>query len=553
MTRAAPPLVAIGLAAAFATPSAAQRTADDFELLAIDVAEPARAHRLADVDGDGKLDLSFVVELASGKRAGRNVVDYGLRTCLHAPAPRFSRCTEIDLPASVRGYDIAELDGKPGAEIVLLTSEGALLAHFRGTGEGFGKATRIALESLVRRTDADAPLALDLLFDLDADGRSELLVPTLGGPEIHAMKGGSLTRVAALESPANVRYRFSGPARELGDSSRRRLVRRVSTQATSLPVLVDDFDGDGRLDIATSDGPRLRAFVQSEDGGFPSKPSFDLVRSVLRPEAEQSGFAGEAISFADLDGRGAADLVVLQWGSSQERTRMDRHVFYARPGPEWPEKPDQIVRSESFFPDFEIEDLNGDGRSDLVIPYFHVAPAQAFKVMTQNALRVQLRLFLMGEDGRYAQGEGKRFAKVDRRVVLDYQLNVIRLIFGSRGPPDSFAPLLTLRGDFDGDGFADLVSDGGDDRLHLRFGNARADYATWPDLAFPFESSLAYELTDLNGDGRSDLVAYYGAGTGEDDDRERAPGELRRNRRPQPRSEPTGPLPESRIRILLSR
>jgi len=540
---------------AVAAPAAAEVTVADFELLELGFAEPARSHRIADVDGDGKLDVSFVYTAAGTEPKPGADDDYWLRSCLYEPAPHYSRCRDFDLPPSVRGYDVGRLDETAGAELLLLTRDGAAVTSFgAGANAGFGELRPLEFDSLLSATDPDAPLALQLFFDLDRDGRDELVVPTLAGPAVLRAENGSLSPPVTLDSPATVQYRFSGPSRDLGVASNRHVIRRLAAQATALAVLVDDFDGDGRTDITTSDGPRLRVFLQQPDGCFPSKPSLDVERSVLTPEEEEAGFAGEALGFADLDGDRVADLISLKWGSSEERTKMDRHLFFARPGPSYPETPDQILRSESFFPEFEISDLNGDGRRDLVIPYFHIAPAQAFKVMTQNALRVQLRLFLMRENGRYAQGEGKRFAKVDRRVVLDYQLNVIRMIFGSRGPPDSFSPLLTTRGDFDGDGFADLATDAGDDRLHLRFGNERADYASWPDLAFPFESSLAYELADLNGDGRSDLISYYGAGIKNQSAKrpDRAPGELRRGSRPEPPGEP-GELSEARIKILLSR
>jgi len=530
---------------------------DDFALLELGFPAPARSHRVADVDGDGKLDLTFVFTREDSAEPNRGKdgqeEDYWLSTCLYEPEPHFSHCVDFDLPGQTRGYDLGPLDDRRGAELLLVTRDGAAIASF--ANGAYGPLEALALESLLSATDPGAPLALQLLFDLDRDGRAEVLVPTLRGPALYRTTDRGLSVLATLGSPATVRYRFSNPAREVGAAADRERVRRVSAQATALPIVVDDFDGDGRDDITTSDGPRLRVFLQAEDGTFPDEPSFDIERSVLTSEEEEGGFSGEALGFADLDGDGLADLIALKWGSSHERTQMDRHLFYARPGPSYPETADQILRSESFFPDFEVLDLNGDGRRDLVIPYFHIAPSQAFKVLTQNALRVQLRMFLMREDGRYAQGEGKRFAKVDRRVVLDYQLNVIRMIFGSRGPPDSFSPLLTARGDFDGDGFADLATDSGGDRLHIRFGNERAEYSSLPDLAFPFESSLAYEVVDLNRDGRSDLVAYYGAAAKRASG-ERAPVELRRGNRPAPEQapdEPTGPPAASRIRVLLSR
>jgi hypothetical protein len=529
------------------------RAAADYEALSLSYNERARGHRIVDVDADNKLDLLWVFER---KTPPRTDPLYGLRSCTFAPAPHFTNCHDLELAPDVRAYDVAEVDGTAGAELLLITASGAKLHSFGKSG--FGAARPLSLDTLLSATDPGPPISIRAFFDLDSDGQSELVVPTVVGPTLLRFTNGTASAPQTLSSPATVKYKLGRQAHELGRAVGRSPARGIITEAISPALFVEDFDGDERLDIITTVETRIRVFAQRADGSFARTPTHDIEVSVVTEEEEASGFTGEAASFGDLNGDGLADIIVLKWGSSEERTRMDRHIFFARDGLNYSDTADQVIRSESFFPDFEIRDLNGDGRRDLVIPYFHIAPAQAFKVLTQNSLRVQLRLFLMREDGRFAQDEGKTFAKVDRRIVLDYKLNVIRLIFGSGRPPDSFAPLLTLQGDFDNDGRADLASDSGDDELHLRFGNASSEYSKSEDLAIPFESSLAYELIDINGDGRSDVVSYYGRESRSGDSgADAARRELRRNSRSKPPAQAApdndAPLHESRIQILLSR
>ena len=552
----------IRIAAAFAAlgiASAAQgagRATEDWQKLEFGYLERGSGHRLVDVDGDGKLDLSWVFEAPGDPGDDPR---YGLRTCTFAPAPHFETCADRALADDVRGFDIGEIDADAGAELVLYTNRGARLASF--ANGAFGAATAFEVDTLLTGTDAGTPVALRTLFDIDGDGRSELVVPNVAGPLVVRFEGRTPAARQQLDSPAKVRYRLGRSAHELGKMRHRAPTRGVVSEASSPATFVEDFDGDGRRDVVTTVDTRVRVFAQRADGSLPTTPTWEVEPSVLTEAEEERGFTGEAVSFGDLDGDGLADLVVLKWGSDEERTRMDRHIFFARSGqggPRYEATADQVVRSESFFPDFEMRDLNGDGRRDLVIPYFHIAPAQAFKVVTQNTLRVQLRLFLMRADGRYAQDEGKTFAKVDRRVVLDYHLNVIRLIFGRGTPPDSFSPLLTAQGDFDGDGRADLASDSGDDELHLRWGNDGGHYSKGPDLRVPFESSLAHELVDINGDGRSDIVSYYGresrAARGEGAARRELQRTPRRAPRPAPDDgEADEPEERSRIHVLLSR
>ncbi|MEE3331260.1 MAG: VCBS repeat-containing protein [Myxococcota bacterium] len=542
-------LVLGGLLGTAAEVRAAGRTAADYEKLEFSYPERASSQRQVDVDGDGKLDLMWVFERSP--QSAKNP-SYALRTCTFEPAPRFSKCRDLELATDVRAYDVAEVDGLAGAELLLVTDSGGRLHSF---DEGFLPVRNLSLNTLLTATDMSSPVSIRAFFDLDSDGRHELVVPTISGPAIIRFDANHESNPQLLKSPATVKYRLGRNARELGRAVGRTPARGVITQTVSPPLFVEDFDGDGRPDIVTTVETRVRVFAQRADGTFPSEATHDREISVVSEEEGERGFTGEAASFADLDGDGLSDLIILKWGSSQERTRMDRHLFFARPGLEYPDEADQIIRSESVFPDFEMRDLNGDGRLDLVIPYFHVAPAQAFKVITQNALRVQLRLFLMRENGRFGQDEGKSFAKVDRRVVVDYKLNMARLIFGNGSPPDGFSPLLNAQGDFDSDGFADLANDSGDDALHLRFGNEDGVYSKNADLAISHESSVYHELVDLNGDGRTDVVSYYGGPSQQDDDNVRS--ELRRNKRSAPSTPVTqddeGPPARSRIRILLSR
>jgi hypothetical protein len=451
---------------------------------------------------------------------------------------------------------------------VLLTHSGGAVASFGD--HGFDGAQPIELGSLFSGTDDDAPLALRFLYDLDGDGRLEAVLPNDRGVVILHFEPAALGAAAVassqvLESPPRVRYRIGGGSADLGAVVQRAYAQPVSAEATAPAIFVEDFDGDGRSDVITLTDMRLRVFTQDEAGHFATQPSLDIERSVLSQADATSEFTGEALSFADLNGDAVADLVVLKWGSSEERTQMDRHVFFARPGPSYPQSADQIVRSESLFPDFEMRDLNGDGRRDLVIPYFHVAPSQAFKMLTQNELRVQLRLFLMRDDGRYPQDPGKAFAKIDHRIVLDYHLDVIGLIFGSSGAPRGrFAPLLTMRGDYNGDGYADLLFDGGRDALNLYWGNADGRYAKSPDLSIEYESAFVSDVVDLNGDGKSDIVTYYGKRSSQwraSADEERFDVRKRRRQRALAQRERAAAQdgegeerePESRVKMLISR
>ncbi|MBW2244779.1 MAG: VCBS repeat-containing protein [Deltaproteobacteria bacterium] len=457
-------------------------------------------HLLADVDGDGRLDV-LVVHAAAGDR-----YDYRLAVCRQQVEKKFDGCEILDLPDDVRAFDVGNVDPAPGAEFVAVTASGVFWSAFEK--ERLGSRHRLAeVPSVFAGTDPDIPRPLDVLFDLDGDGRDELLLPSQAGPVWVKPDG----KRQLFESPAVVLYRLANRSADVNAALRSGFQSRVTSEMNTPDVHVFDWNGDGRLDVVTQLDNILRIFLQDETGGLPGQPSRTLERSTLAENELDSSFTGEVTSFAQLDLDGQADLILTKWGSSEERTRMDRAIFFSRPDGSYPDVPDQLVRSESVTPDFDLVDLDGNGTRDLVVPFFHFAPSQAVKVITQNALRWQLRIFLLGADGRYSQDEGKKFARIDHRVVLDYKLDILKLLFGKQARPTGrIAPLLDFGADFDGDGYADLAADDGGDKLRIYWGNAEARYSSSPDQVVPFESTLAYDLVDADGDGLTDLFAYHG-------------------------------------------
>ncbi|MCP3985021.1 MAG: VCBS repeat-containing protein [bacterium] len=482
------------------TGAAAGSTEDLFVRSKIEFPGKIEDHLLADVDGDGRHDV-LVVHAAPGDRH-----DYHLAVCFQRPEKKFDGCEIIDLPEDVRAFDVGNVDPAPGSELVMVTATGIVWSAFEAGRLG-PRHLMTEVSSVFTATDPDVPRPLDLLFDLNGDGRDELLLPGSDGPTWVKPDGST----QLLESPAIVLYRLASRGADVNAALRSGFQSRVTSEMNTPDLHVFDWDGDGRLDVVTQLDNVLRVFLQDEVGSLPSQPSRTIERSTLAGNELDSSFTGEVTSFAQLDLDGRADLILTKWGSSEERTRMDRAIFFSRPDGSYPELPDQRVRSESVTPDFNLVDLDGNGTRDLVVPFFHFAPSQAVKVITQNALRWQLRIFLLGSNGRYSQEEGKEFARIDRRVVLDYKLDILKLLFGNQARPTGrIAPLLDFRADIDGDGFADLVADDGGDKLRIYWGNADARYSSSPDREVPFESTLAYDLIDADGDGRTDLFAYHG-------------------------------------------
>lgn len=487
----------------------AEGDTNNFKFVKLEFPGTRHDRLLADVNGDGLLDLNMIYT-----RSDR-VETFFFRTCLQDKAGFNGKCAEFTLPREARAFDIGEVDGLPGAEMIVITQSAVTMTTFAGGKFGaFGKV--LADRNIFAGTDEGRPSLLRCLWDVNGDRKRELVLSTLDGPVIYTHKDNGFTVFQRVKSPAHVTYRVGSLGDILANDdvnqflSYRVYQKRTTASYTVPDVFIEDFNGDRKPDLITLVDNTLRVFAQGEDGKFSDKPVATVKRPILDPKEKVSGLAGEAMTFADLNGDGLGDIIMMKWGTSDERTQMDRYIYFAKPGLKYPEKPDQIIRSESVAVDFGMHDLNRDKKVDLVIPFFHFAPAQAFKVMTENAVKVQFRIFIMQPNGKYSQDQGKTFAKVDRRVLLNYKVDVLGFIFDFRTLIEGrFHPLINFGYDFNGDGYRDIIADTGGDKLTFYWGNAQVNYSATPNLTIDYESCMDYDLADINGDGKTDVITYY--------------------------------------------
>lgn len=463
-----------------------------------------------DLNGDGLVDIGMIYSRSDRRDK------YWFRICLQDKSRGFTgTCSEMLMPKEARAFDLGEVDGKPGAEMVIITDKAVSMASF--SDGRFGKFRELIRDrTILHGTQADRPALLHCLWDLDADSRMELILPSVEGPGIYKYSDAGFSLFQRINSPPLITYRVGsfGDIMATDDVNQFLLFRtyekRITASYMAPDVFFEDFNADKRIDVITLVENTLRVFPQGPDGRFSQKPAVTVKKSILPPEEKGIGFAGEGMVFADLNGDGIGDIIMMKWGTSRDRTRMDRYIYYGKPGLEYPEKPDQIIRSESAAVDFGIHDLNNDGKLDLVVPFFHFAPAQAFKVMTENAIKVQFRIFLMQDNGRYSQDAGKTFAKVDRRILVNYKIDILGMIFDFKSLLEGqFHPLINFSKDFNGDGYPDLVADTGGDKLRFFWGNPEVKFANSPDLVIEYESAMDYDLVDLNNDGKCDIITYY--------------------------------------------
>jgi hypothetical protein len=490
----------------------------------------------ADLDGDGLEDLAVVVAFTEIESVGGSRIEDMVEIATVIPELSDRRELWVYLAGSGGDYRLAGVlelppsvlhleHGPPGLGLVALTDEGLSRLRYDPTPG----ATTLALSPVL----ADVPVlagtqrfyaALELVRDLDGDGAADVLFPSREGPSVYLHGASGLSPVPAqrIELPD---WKRPAPAWSFVNSVAGRLDRWYP-----LPV-VRDADGDGAPDLLFDRAYRqehpaaLHVLLGDGRGHFrpPRQKPLDChdVLTDLRRAGDAAGappWPHDLVTLRDLDGDGRAEAVLSQdkpRGDSMRKELKDakrpiQHYGFHRLDREL------RVESAAYFEtdvvghrmeggeDLEhglpfhleqFDDLDGDGREDLITLTLEFSIFQALKVLATKKIGVGIdfHVYAQRADGTFAEVAG-----LDLSEKLKFDLDNLEL-----GRFAQFA------GDFDGDGRKDFVHLGRGRTLTIHRGQTGCRYPKNPDLSIELEeappSLELVRIEDLDGDGRSDL------------------------------------------------
>ena len=501
-----------------------------------------------DVDGDGRQDLVVVVAYTEWDQLGveesteMDGVEGLVEVLTIVPSLADRRELHLFLAREDGGYAAPgpplELDtsvltidvGPPDLGLFALTDDGITALRWRADGPPHLVFEPIFEERPVLAGTATFLPRLGLVQDFDGDQVPDLLFPAEDGP--------ALLRSPLGKSPT---IRLELPSDRLGQRGRSRFY--------PLPEFYD-VTGDGIPDLLLPhpDQRWRRFFVLRGEGGGQFAPApFPLVdgrpgsEKDARPWSEEpdrpavsittADSATEATAteeeppkeslgvvwFGDLDGDGRAEYVSREdlsredAGMRQElrdakqapgvlrfhRTRSDLsivaepHLTLPVVGYAFETGDDSSIRLPGGF-----QDLDGDGRLDLVSLTLDFSMLQAVRVLTVKSISLGLDFHLWCQ-----QGDGAFWPVTGLDLSGRFRLNLDNLRLGH---------LSQFAGDFDGDGRADFVQMGRGRKVTVHLGRPGCGYPPEPDLTLVLEEEprdlALVQVRDFDADGRSDLV-----------------------------------------------
>jgi hypothetical protein len=459
---------------------AGSASADDpFSIVTLALGGRVVAAELVDLDGDGRADLLCMrIEGMPPDERRTLHVFYQKTDRTFSATPDWS----APVPEGSAAYDLAELDARPGAELILLRRDRLTLLSLFGRQPAFrdlavGPGPTIAVVADERGIDR-LSIARDGLAD-----RPRLLVPGFGTTTVLAPSGEVLGR---LDVGARASYYLPERPGPLVSES------EAEVYFDHPRLSVGDVDGDGRGDIVSANRYELRVFAQDAQGHFPERATRRITLGLLTPEDHVRNSGTVRVDGSDLDGDGRLDLLVSHAVGSLFSASTTVSIYLNRNGGWNLATPDQEFHTRGGLSGNVVIDLDGDGRPELIEARIPTGVLAVVKMLVTRAIGLEVSI--------YRHAAGPLFdAKPWYRSRLDVPFSFET--FRSRG----FIP--TLEADLNGDGIHDLLGSGAGDQLEVRLGRAEGGYGPL-QASQPLDTGGRIRFGDLDGDGLTDFVLY---------------------------------------------
>jgi hypothetical protein len=313
--------------------------------------EDACGVAVADIDGDGSLDLVFA-------NIGNTIsADHFLKSFVYwGDHGKFDAARRAELPTEkATDAKVADVDGD-GLLDVVITQEGNLPGNGGVTVFYGGGRDRAALGRRTTRLPGDSSSSL-AIADLNADGRPDLVVANE-----YRSKGRESNGVYSIANDVLLdSYIYWGTADGYSDAHRTALPTHKATG-----VAVADLNGDGRPDLVfanSSGGVGYGSYTDAARGGGEAYVFWNGPAGFARNHLQQlPTVAGSACAIGDLNGDGYPDIVFANSGGSNGLDTLS-YIYWGGP-----QGYSAARRAE--LPTFSpsgvlIADLDGDGKPEV--------------------------------------------------------------------------------------------------------------------------------------------------------------------------------------------
>jgi hypothetical protein len=452
-----------------------------FEIQEIPIQGRTVAAELADLDGDGVMDLVVFTLDGIPPDEERNIHVYlrGADGVLPATPSHL-----VPLPRWSAVYDIGEIKQEtPGDELVVLQPDGVTVLSLASAK---GKRWHHAAPGATTMGVADDERGLEpyKLIYRDFGAEPWLLIPQIG--QLTALSAAGKV-MSTLAIPRRANYLVQ-PNTEL-----------VSLES-NLQVFLDvpklslgDVNGDGRTDISFATRHEIHVFLRRPDGRFPFEPDRRLPLQRVTPRDHIRGSGGVTSEIRDVDGDGRVDLLVSHVMGGVMDATTTTFLYLNRDGGWNLDQPHQTRTGESSWETNSLFDLDGDGRRELLRFQYNLSLLGIVETLLTRTIDIDIAAFRFRPEAGREGFEKKPFLK--RSLSLPFSFETARF--------KGFLP--TAEVDVNADGQPDLVTSGGGEKFEVHLGKPGGGHAKKTQRQ-KMSTAGIIRFADFSGDGLPDFV-----------------------------------------------
>lgn len=429
-----------------------------------------------DVNNDGQMD--FVVSYAVGEAP--NVTPFV--ALFFANDRGFPTVPDLkyQLPSDSCLFDLADLNGDGLSELVLVRKWQIAFAPL--VGEKAGK-----FETLLKRgsgilfpsNNGQVPYQ-HLVRDWLGEGGVVLALPDYGSILFFDFSQNA-------KPIGKIRMQTDGYSWTQRSSNDYRPGMKIQGGGETPNIFSVKAGDDNRLVLTAKE----RVWVHSkENGQFAQKGALSTYQ-VFTDQQRKEGNMNLATHVEDLNGDGLPDLVLNKFGGGLTKFKSAVYIYPGSDGG-FSKKVGYTVDKEGLMTYLRFNDLDGDGKKEMIMPYVDIGLMQMARMLMSQSLKVDMRVY-KGGDGFYTDSPA-----VSKEMTLKVDTDSGFRLLGY--PPD-------FSGDFDGDGLNDLMMEHKDGVAVWRNKGALT-FASSPFLYVTASRSDNHLLSDLNGDGKCDFFAW---------------------------------------------
>ena len=444
----------------------------------------------ADLDGRGSAEIVVLHKTGVYPKEKRWVSIFSADTSAQYFTTARQRW-EVDHAATM--VDVGDVAPSPGKEIFYLTGHG--ISYYFQEEDGNFSTTPCSLLSFPTITVFPAAGSLPrvrLFGDWMRNGRNMLLLPQFDSLLFFDRGGSEDWRKTGSVTVTPRTFLFSD---QVDDGAFRDF--SLHTEFRLPRMFVEDFNGDSLPDLLLTEQESVTVYLHQSDGHFSPKPSATVVFPV-RPSGKDSETSPSFLSTpVDVNGDKFVDVILTLTKSTGKFLERKIIVFIflnqQNPGDPFLPQPDQTITVDGVTPGVNIEDVNGDGRADLLLSYIRVGFWNIVKNLISKRVDLNTAIYLLRNDNQYP-------TQPDFHRKTSYQIDLTHGVrFHGTWP--------TLRGDFSGHGHRDLLI-ARDGKITIYPKNMDGDLFSKPLTQSGVFTSPFMHIVDLNSDGRDDLLFY---------------------------------------------